>query len=214
MLLAINKGKGAEYKRKTFDELEFSDNVESDSDVDLENDQRPSTSKIKIYKNTSTSSLTTKQTSLSNISENAGEKINIDYSNMETTSDEQEENLLRKKTNMKIEQKNIKITHEKPCKNQKKHFSDGETTSGFEEEFSARPKTDLKRVPKKTKITRQKWNEEQKKVIREHFETHIKKKISPKKHEVESFKSQHKNLFKSRNWLVIKAFVYNCYRSK
>nr|CAI5866698.1 unnamed protein product [Callosobruchus analis] len=66
----------------------------------------------------------------------------------------------------------------------------------------------------KNKPNRVPWTEEEKHVIRTSFKNHIKRKKAPKKHEVEEVKRQNPVLFQNRSWVVIKAFVYNCYRNQ
>lgn len=65
---------------------------------------------------------------------------------------------------------------------------------------------------KPTKIERIRWTEEQKQIIKNHFKNHIKKKQAPRKNEVEKLIENHVNLFKDKNWVKIKAYVYNCYK--
>lgn len=67
---------------------------------------------------------------------------------------------------------------------------------------------------KKKTIQRQSWSTEQSRIVRQFFDKHIKEKIAPKKREVEELKGKYPTLFKNRNWVIIKAFVYNCYRQK
>ncbi|KAJ8929599.1 hypothetical protein NQ314_017706, partial [Rhamnusium bicolor] len=133
LLLAINKGKGSDYKGKSLDEIEFSDNAESYSD---ENDE--------VHK--------------------------YDNDSYETT-----------------DQSSIR-SYETP---------------------SLPLNTDKKG---KQKILREKWSEEQKSAITSFFKDHIKNKKVPKKNEVEDLINSNKTLFEGRNWVVIKAYVYNCYR--
>lgn len=67
---------------------------------------------------------------------------------------------------------------------------------------------------RKKKIKRVRWTEDQKRVMTMFFKDHVKTKTPPKKHEVEVLIGQHKKLFKGKNWVIIKAFVYNCYRKR
>lgn len=50
--------------------------------------------------------------------------------------------------------------------------------------------------------------------MNEYFEKHIKYSKAPKKEEVENLIRKHKKLFKEKNWVKIKAYVYNCYKDK
>lgn len=50
--------------------------------------------------------------------------------------------------------------------------------------------------------------------MRLYFKRHIQKKIAPKKHEVEKFKTCNKEVFETIDWIKIKTFVYNEYRQK
>ncbi|KAI4455810.1 hypothetical protein MML48_8g00013055 [Holotrichia oblita] len=63
-------------------------------------------------------------------------------------------------------------------------------------------------------VQKQKWTETQKKILLKHFAGHIRKKQAPRKVEVEEFKQQHLELFKDREWRVIKAYIFNVYRPK
>lgn len=58
------------------------------------------------------------------------------------------------------------------------------------------------------------WTTNQKKIIAKHFENHIKKKIPPKRLEIEEFINKNAELYKSRKWTSIKAVVYNIYSGK
>ncbi|CAH0549496.1 unnamed protein product [Brassicogethes aeneus] len=64
----------------------------------------------------------------------------------------------------------------------------------------------------KKSTTRLRWTEQQKKLIKSHFKNHIKYKIAPRKKETEEFIAQFKDIFKDRNWVIVKAYVYNCYK--
>lgn len=67
---------------------------------------------------------------------------------------------------------------------------------------------------KRQKIARIRWTKEQRQVITSHFKIHIKNKQAPRKHEVEELIKKHKTFFKDRNWVKIKAVVYNCYKKQ
>lgn len=64
----------------------------------------------------------------------------------------------------------------------------------------------------KPKIQRIRWTDRQKTVIRNYFQGHIQHKKPPKKHEVEALIQDNKVLFQDKNWVKIKAYVYNCYK--
>lgn len=64
----------------------------------------------------------------------------------------------------------------------------------------------------KLKIERIPWTQKQKDVITHFFKLHIENKRAPRKHEVEQLIAKHKTLFKTKSWVKIKAFVYNCYK--
>lgn len=64
----------------------------------------------------------------------------------------------------------------------------------------------------KTKMRRNRWTEKEKKIMKDFFKKNIKNRQAPKKNEVEEFKTQYPNLFKNKGWVIIKAFVYNCYK--
>ncbi|KAI4463247.1 hypothetical protein MML48_4g00000716 [Holotrichia oblita] len=145
LLMAINKGKGAEYSGKTLDEIEFSDNVESDSESD------------------STLPAETQEGCRSPITV-AGPS-------------------------------GIRHRQNQLCK-EVEECSDSES------------------VEREKKNRRDRWTEEQKKVLKEFFSTHIKQMKPPRKIEVETLLKDRKKLFEGRNWVNIKAFVYNCYKKK
>ncbi|KAI4459279.1 hypothetical protein MML48_6g00003767 [Holotrichia oblita] len=149
LLMAINKGKGAEYSGKTLDEIEFSDNVESDSESD------------------STLPAETQEGCRSPITV-AGPS-------------------------------GIRHRQNQLCK-EVEECSDSES--------------DEAKSRKRKKNRRDRWTEEQKKVLKEFFSTHIKQMKPPRKIEVETLLKDRKKLFEGRNWVNIKAFVYNCYKKK
>lgn len=84
-------------------------------------------------------------------------------------------------------------------------------SSTFSSFFSANYRPNKKDM-KKLKIERIPWTQKQKEVITNFFKTHIKNKRAPRKQEVEELINRHKTLFKEKNWVKIKAFVYNCYK--
>lgn len=59
-----------------------------------------------------------------------------------------------------------------------------------------------------------KWSDEEIKIIKNHFSTFIKNKQAPKKHDVEEVMKKYPKMFSKRNWVTIKAYVYNCYRDR
>ncbi|CAH0549729.1 unnamed protein product [Brassicogethes aeneus] len=65
---------------------------------------------------------------------------------------------------------------------------------------------------KKKNITRVRWEDKQKKLIKSHFENHIKNKKAPNKKEAVEFIEKFNDIFQDRNWVTVKAFVYNCYK--
>lgn len=62
------------------------------------------------------------------------------------------------------------------------------------------------------KIGRIAWTQKQKEVMTDFFKAHIKNKHAPKKKEVEELRTKYVKLFENKNWIKIKAFVYNCYK--
>lgn len=61
---------------------------------------------------------------------------------------------------------------------------------------------------------RGRWEKPQKTIMRQYFKNHIQKKVPPKKHEVEEFKTHNKKVFGTIHWVRIKTFVFNEYRAK
>ncbi|CAG9817738.1 unnamed protein product [Phaedon cochleariae] len=160
LLLAINSGKGALYKGKTLDEIDFSDDVESD-DSDSEETKEIFTRKNSISKSEITNSSKLMKIAVPGTSES---DFNNDYEDNPSSDEDEVENPKKKK--------------------------------------------------KAGKTQRIRWTEEQKRIISTFFRDHIRNKIAPKKLEVEKLMQQNKKLFKSKNWVKIKAYVYNCYRDK
>lgn len=66
----------------------------------------------------------------------------------------------------------------------------------------------------KPKIQRIRFTECEKQNMNNYFRNHIQNKIAPKKDEVKKFMKKYKNMFMNKNWVKIKAYVYNCYRDK
>lgn len=64
----------------------------------------------------------------------------------------------------------------------------------------------------KSKVQRIRWTNQQKAVMNTYFKEHIRYKKPPKKNEVEALIQENKVLFKEKNWVKIKAYVYNCYK--
>lgn len=44
------------------------------------------------------------------------------------------------------------------------------------------------------------------------FQDHIRNKRAPRKEETELFMKKHPELYQDKNWVTIKAFVYNTYK--
>jgi hypothetical protein len=66
--------------------------------------------------------------------------------------------------------------------------------------------------PKKAKC-RGTWNHQQKTMMLQYFKTNVKNKISPKKDECLKLREDHLDLFKDKNWVQIKVFIYNTYKN-
>lgn len=66
----------------------------------------------------------------------------------------------------------------------------------------------------KSRIIRRRYTEEQKHLMRQFFKDYIKEKKAPKKQVVVAFMEKNKEMFKDSTWIKIKAFVFNCYRTK
>ncbi|XP_074027761.1 uncharacterized protein isoform X1 [Leptinotarsa decemlineata] len=71
-----------------------------------------------------------------------------------------------------------------------------------------------KKLKKTVAGRRTKWSEREKKIVMEYFKEHVRNKKAPKKHECTEFLTENKNIFTDKNWVQIKTFVYNCYRTK
>ncbi|XP_072382177.1 uncharacterized protein [Diabrotica undecimpunctata] len=69
--------------------------------------------------------------------------------------------------------------------------------------------------PKKSKQRRLvPWTQQQKETVEFFFKKHIKKKVPPKKREVEYLVNKNLTLFKNKTWAQIKAYVYNKYKQE
>ncbi|XP_018578165.1 uncharacterized protein LOC108916403 [Anoplophora glabripennis] len=181
LLLAISKGKGAHYKGKTLEEIEFSDNLnseESDSESESEYNQRIQ-KLVSKKENESLPGTTMAIKKTSNDKTNRSE--NFEVESFEYNNSDKPSSGVAGDTNVN------EMTED---------FPDSSETS----------------FPKKKH--REKWTQKQKDIVITFFKDHIKYKKAPKKHEVEMFLSKYPGLFKSRNWITIKAFVYNLYRDK
>lgn len=149
----MKTGRGAKYKGKSLDEIEFSDSVESDdsnSDIEL-NLTNPKVYSKMISANTAAAIGTSSEQSTSNNS----------------------------------------------CSN------DNENINTY----------DSKTKCKETKNKKNRWTNEQKNIMLKYFKENVKKKIAPKKDDVEKFLAKHSS-FKGKSWVIIKAFIYNSYRMK
>ncbi|KAJ8927998.1 hypothetical protein NQ314_019464 [Rhamnusium bicolor] len=90
-------------------------------------------------------------------------------------------------------------------------MSDENASSDLEVPPVGQKKSDNNTNEGAEEIRRIRWKE-QKKLITDHFKAHIKKKMAPRKHEVEVFINQHKHIFKEKNLIKVKAFVYSSYK--
>lgn len=57
------------------------------------------------------------------------------------------------------------------------------------------------------------WTNQQKKIAEDFFRRNIKKKIPPRKNDVDKMVDQHPNIFNNKTWQVIKVFVCNKFKS-
>lgn len=69
-----------------------------------------------------------------------------------------------------------------------------------------------KEINIKKKGQRKKWTAGEKKLVMAYFKGHIKKKKAPTKQETEEFLKKYKKEFANINWVLVKTFVYNCYK--
>ncbi|KAJ8966986.1 hypothetical protein NQ314_003174 [Rhamnusium bicolor] len=185
LLLAINKGKGATYKGKSLEEMEFSDNVDSDTDVE-------SSSNILGRKNN-------KQKRKKEVEEEANSPIASTSTHI---------NKKRKQNKRKIENKRETTPVASTSSNSVEPDSDVSSSCNSD----SRINLDRTEENLKPKIRRVRWTEEQKSAMKNFFKEHIKHKKVPKKDEIEKIISENKKLFKQKGWVKIKAFVYNCYK--
>lgn len=98
--------------------------------------------------------------------------------------------------------------------------SDDENADNNKQEFENDPPLSAENVSEissKTMNMKQKratWSEEEKNLVLNYFTSHIAKKNAPKKDETNNFKKMYPSLFKDKDWVKIKTFVYNQYRKK
>lgn len=83
------------------------------------------------------------------------------------------------------------------------------------------PKQTKSKGPKQTNCAKRKpesnrvsWAEEEKETVMKRFAKHIKKKIPPRKKECEELLQKFPKVFVNKDWVKIKTYVYNCYRTK
>lgn len=62
--------------------------------------------------------------------------------------------------------------------------------------------------------TRGTWEAEQKLIMKQYFNEHIRKKITPKKQECLVFQNENRDMFVNKSWLQIKVFVYNMFKNR
>nr|CAI5862365.1 unnamed protein product [Callosobruchus analis] len=92
--------------------------------------------------------------------------------------------------------------------NAEENIDDDETTSNESTDLSS---VDHRSRSKRTLVQ---WTSEQKRITSHFFQDHIKKKIPPKKHDVERMTQKYANVFNNKTWPQIKVYVCNQYRSK
>ncbi|CAG9773450.1 unnamed protein product [Ceutorhynchus assimilis] len=240
ILLAINKGKAAKYTGKRLDEIEFSDNVDSE-DSDFEETEM----NVALPRKTRRTAAITKDILIDSEDEEPQPSIS---------------NSSRYKTNQRNEKTQDKTTHKTAAKFKRKGLDDFELSDNTDCEDSEFEETEKNvALPRKTKRTatitkdilsdsdyeepqpstssslrykknkinektqdkithtkgeKVRFTEDQKERIKIFFREHIRKKIPPKKNEVELFIQENKEKFHNKNWVKIKAFVYNLYKNK
>jgi hypothetical protein len=74
--------------------------------------------------------------------------------------------------------------------------------------------TETDEIKEKKQSGRVRWSENEKKIVTEYFKNHIRKKITPKKHECDQLLAKHGDVFLHKDWVRIKTFVYNVFREK
>lgn len=67
---------------------------------------------------------------------------------------------------------------------------------------------------KKSKVIRERWTPLQKKCALKYFAKKIKSGESLRKEETEEFKNKNSELFKNKDWVKIKAFIFNEQKKK
>lgn len=91
---------------------------------------------------------------------------------------------------------------------------EGETSTNYKPQDDIKNKKLDEKKNKQAPSGRIKWSENEKKLVLNHFKTHIKKKIAPKKEECEQLLNEHRSILMTKDWVRIKTFVYNNYRNK
>uniref|UniRef100_A0A6P7GX39 Uncharacterized protein LOC114343359 n=1 Tax=Diabrotica virgifera virgifera TaxID=50390 RepID=A0A6P7GX39_DIAVI len=239
LLMAINKGHANKYKEKRLDEIQLSDEVDSEEEEGINaishNDKRASRLRVtstitsaqsksictdSIYSEPENDTLASRPGLTSTIT-----AVQTKSNTSDSSSSEPENNIENSQTNIGNQKQRLNS----PTQNSTYAPSTSNISSSSTEIESDNKKTTKKRKLKtsathtviseksvdgrrKKKIVRERWTEEQKQVVIEHFHRHIKDKVSPKKAEVEEFLKQYKTIFIGRNWVCVKAFVYNVYR--
>ncbi|KAL3267596.1 hypothetical protein HHI36_023895 [Cryptolaemus montrouzieri] len=165
ILILLEKGKGHHFKGKYSDEIEFDEELTSDSDdeesITVRNEER--------------SRETQKKTEPNSVTVSSEREIPPEQSSIL----KQEQELIRKKqkNNDSAEQEDV-------------------NTSKFKNNVRVR------------------WTEPEKRIVKNHFVTHINKKIPPKKHECMELLNKNKEELKNKDWVRVKTFVYNAFRNK
>nr|CAI5852466.1 unnamed protein product [Callosobruchus analis] len=92
-----------------------------------------------------------------------------------------------------------------------------ETLSHTEEDALEETSVEVKKCAKDTETkkagTRGFWTTKQKSFLLSYFKTHVKNKTPPKKEECVKLIEERPDLFGNKNWIQLKVFVYNTYRT-
>ncbi|KAG5865241.1 hypothetical protein JTB14_029982 [Gonioctena quinquepunctata] len=93
--------------------------------------------------------------------------------------------------------------------------SDSEPEEDFEENLQQHePALPSCSIPIKKKRCLVPWTQEQKDLTKQHFVSHIKSKVPPRKKDVEELKILNPGKFDNKSWEQIKVFVQNIYKKK
>ncbi|KAJ8959479.1 hypothetical protein NQ318_022176 [Aromia moschata] len=186
VLILLEKGKGNEFKGKTLEEINLENDIYSSSDSD--DDEQLPLPENKLKRILSEDETVTTRT--------LNKKIVMDSQYEPATSKSSDRNPDRKE----LETDNTDMTL---------------TYRQIELDTVIAQNDKKSKAPIKSNISgRSRWSVEEKKLVLKFFHEHVKKKITPKKHECEQLISSNKNILLNKDWIKVKTFVYNSFRLK